>query len=34
VGEGFDAAVALLREVGYTHLMRYEKRRAIPVPLT
>lgn len=33
VGEGFDAATAMLREIGYTHLMRYEKRRAIPVPL-
>jgi histidinol-phosphatase (PHP family) len=29
----FDLAYALAREVGYTHLMRFEKRRAIPVEI-
>jgi histidinol-phosphatase (PHP family) len=33
VGEGFAEAVALLREVGYTQILRFERRRPIPVPL-
>jgi histidinol-phosphatase (PHP family) len=30
---GFDRARALAREAGYTELVRYEKRRRVPVPL-
>lgn len=33
VGAGFAEAVALLREVGYTTITRYEGRRGEPVPL-
>jgi len=33
VGEDFEAAVALLRAVGYTHVVRYSKRRGEEVPL-
>jgi histidinol-phosphatase (PHP family) len=30
----FDLAYTLAREVGYTHVMRFEKRKAIPVPIS
>lgn len=33
VGLGFDEAKALLREVGYTHVVRYVKREPEPVPI-
>ncbi len=33
VGADFDQAVALLREVGYTNIARYEKRESESVPL-
>jgi histidinol-phosphatase (PHP family) len=29
----FDRAYALVKEVGYTEVMRFEKRRAIPVEI-
>lgn len=33
VGEDFDKAVALLREIGYTHIVRYAARKPEPVAL-
>jgi histidinol-phosphatase (PHP family) len=30
----FDLAYQLVRAVGYTHVMRFEKRQAIPVPIS
>ena len=32
VGAGFDGAVALLREIGVTHIVRYARRTPEPVP--
>ncbi|MCX7001322.1 MAG: histidinol-phosphatase, partial [Candidatus Sumerlaeota bacterium] len=33
VGRYFDQAVALLKEIGYTEIMSFEKRERKPVPL-
>ena len=33
LGAGYAEAVALLREVGYTEVVRYEGRRRVAVPL-
>jgi histidinol-phosphatase (PHP family) len=34
VAHEFDRAYALVREVGYTQVMRFQKRRAVPVKIT
>lgn len=34
VGYEFDRAYALVREVGYTEVMRFEKRKAVPVKIS
>jgi histidinol-phosphatase (PHP family) len=33
LGAGYAEAVAMLREVGYTEVVRYEGRRRVSVPL-
>lgn len=33
VGDGFERAIALAREAGYTHLMRYDRRSPTAAPL-